>query len=171
MAKTRPFNIITVSEIEKINNMKKSILCSGMDANEVQQLAPSFSAYSVDGGAEIYQEGDTEAFLCLIASGTVNIYKNYRQHNQKLLSTLGDGETVGEMAVIDERPRSASAVAPSKAIFYALTRRNLNELLLNTPTIWGKLIFNISALLCNRLRYTNDMLAKVLPSTPFEQTE
>ncbi|MEI6306822.1 MAG: cyclic nucleotide-binding domain-containing protein, partial [Deltaproteobacteria bacterium] len=109
-----------------------------------------------------YEEGDREAFLCLIVSGSVKVCKSYGMPTEKILITLGPGETVGEVSVIDEMPRSASVVANSDTILYALTRNNLIGMCNASHILWAKLIFNITLSLCNRLRHTNDMLVEAL---------
>lgn len=160
--KKRSFTEIVVSDYEKIAVLSKSHLCNGMGRSEVQTIAPFFHAYQLAAGTDIYEEGDVEAFLCLIVTGDVAVYKEYRRPSEKLLATLGSGETVGEVSMIDGQPRSASVVATSESILYALTRRHLVEMYNSSQVLWSKLIFNISASLCSRLRQTNEMLVEAL---------
>lgn len=162
MKRRREFTEIVVSDYEKISILAKSLLCRGMLRDEVQVLAPFFQTYHIDSGTDIYQEGDTEAFLCLIVSGSVKVCKEYGGPTEKMISKLGAGETIGEMSVIDEKTRSASVIATSESILYAITRRNLVELHGSSQTIWAKLIYNIAVCLCHRLRQTNDMLSNAL---------
>lgn len=159
MKRARQFTEISISAMEKQSTLAKSRLCIGMTPAEVQELAPFVQSYHLDAGTDIYEEGDTEAFLCLIVQGVVNIYKNLGEPGEKTLAILGVGETVGEMAVIDEMPRSASARAAVESTLFAFTRRNLLEFYKSSPRTWAKLIYNIAMLLCQRLRDTNKILA------------
>lgn len=158
----RAFTEVVVSDYEKFKVLAKSHFCTGMNKNEVQLLVPLFHSYHLDPRTDIYEEGDTESFLCLIVSGAVDVYVGFGMPSEKVISTLGPGETVGEMSVIDELPRSASVVANTETILYALTRRSLVELSNSSPGLWAKLIFNIAVSLCHRLRQANDMLADAL---------
>ena len=160
--KKRSFTEIIVSDYDKLNILAKSHLCGGMNRNEVQMIAPYFQSYQLGSGTNIYEEGDTEAFLCLIVSGTVNVCKSYGMPTEQVIISLGSGEIVGEVSVIDEMPRSASVVANAETILYALTRKNLIEMCNVSNILWSKLIFNITLSLCNRLRHTNDMLVEAL---------
>jgi len=162
--KKRAFTEVVVSDYEKLGVLSKSHLCTGMNRNEVQSIAPFFHAYQLAAGTDIYEEGDQEAFLCLVVSGSVNVCKDRGTPSEKIIITLGPGETVGEVSVIDELPRSASVVANSEAILYALTRRSLVDMFTSSHLLWSKLIFNITLSLCSRLRHTNDMLVEALDS-------
>lgn len=160
MRKARQFSEMAVSYNEKASTLKKSRLCVGMSMDEVNSLVPFVTPFHLDAGTDVYQEGDTEAFLCLIVAGKVNVYKNYDTVSQKTLAQLGVGETVGEMAVIDERPRSASAIATEESTLYSLTRRNMMEFSKVQPATWGKLIYNIAVMLCNRIRQANVIISE-----------
>jgi CRP/FNR family cyclic AMP-dependent transcriptional regulator len=160
--KKRAFTEIVVSDFDKLNILAKSHLCNGMNKNEVQMIAPFFHSYQLTSGTDIYEEGDTEAFLCLIVSGTVKVCKGYGMPTEKVIITLGSGETVGEVSVIDEMPRSASVVANADTVLYALTRKNLIEMCNTSSVLWSKLIFNITLSLCSRLRHTNELLVDAL---------
>jgi CRP/FNR family cyclic AMP-dependent transcriptional regulator len=148
------FTEIVVPGHEVLAALSKSTLCRGMDRSEVQLVAPFFQTYVVGEGSKIYDEGDEEAFMCLIASGTIKIMKD----NNRVIQVLGEGETIGEMGIVDELPRSASANAASKAVIYAITRTSLNEIFSKSLPVWSKLFFNISVNLSHRLRQTNEIL-------------
>ena len=64
-------------------------------------------------GEVIFKEGDLELCMYNIASGSVGIYANYGKEDEKLLVELKADEKafLGEMGMIDESPRSATAVA------------------------------------------------------------
>ena len=160
MKKRRKFSEIVVADHDKLATLSKSTLCRGMDKGDVQKLAPFFQCYRVEEDSPIYEEGDVEAFLCLIVSGEINIIKG----EDKVISTLGEGCTVGEMTIIDDLPRSASAVAATEAVVYAITRTSLNEIFSKSLYLWANLIFNISINISLRLRKTSEMLSHYMNS-------
>jgi len=157
MARRHDYSEITVTFFEKMAVLSKSQLCNQMDKKEIELIAPYFNTYKIDSGATIYCEGDEEAFLFLIVSGSVNINKG-----NKHISTLGAGETIGEMTLIDELPRSADAVAATEVVLYAITRGRINELHGKCISTWSKLFMNIAICLSNRLRLTNELLSQYM---------
>ena len=62
-------------------------------------------------GEEIFHQGDHGETFYRIIDGTVGIYVNYSEGEEHKLTELTKGQYVGEMAVIDSYPRSATAVA------------------------------------------------------------
>ena len=159
------FTEIAVTDNDKLTTLAKSSLSRGMDSAEIRDIIKYFHSYQVEKGAIIYAEGDEEAFLFLIVSGTVNVLKA----DNKVISELRAGETVGEMTIIDELPRSANAVAASDVVVYAITRASFNELKTFSLEIWSKLLMNIAVCLSSRLRQTSKLLMKYMPQVEAEE--
>lgn len=139
----------------------------GLDGTELLLMAGYLYPYHGEKGATVFREGDSESFLCLICEGQLQIS---RSDCPNTLSVLGPGSTVGEMALIDGSPRSASALALTEALLYVMTRSNFFRLAEDHPAIWGKFVFKIARLMSNRLRATNQALAEHLtPERPVER--
>ena len=68
----------------------------------------------------IIHEGSTSQDVYLVKSGRVEIVKNSKTGSKQVLATLGPNEIFGEMALIEHRPRSASAVAVMDTECYVL---------------------------------------------------
>ncbi len=86
-------------------------------------------------GQKIFKEGDRGDRAYLIQDGTVEITKN-----GMTLATLGKGELFGEMALVDDQPRMASAVALSDAAVVIISRDTFREKLAKAdPFIRGLL--------------------------------
>ena len=62
-------------------------------------------------GQIIFEEGSYPVSMFLIRSGKVAIYSDYKTEKAKLITVLGGGELLGEMGLIEVRPRSATAIA------------------------------------------------------------
>lgn len=66
-------------------------------------------------GKVIFAEGSTEDCMYDIISGSVNIVADYGKMAEKVLTTLKEGATFGELGMIENLPRSATAVANERA--------------------------------------------------------
>ncbi len=62
-------------------------------------------------GQIIFEEGSYPVSMFLIRSGKVAIYSDYKTEKAKLITVLGKDELLGEMGMIELRPRSATAIA------------------------------------------------------------
>ncbi len=94
-------------------------------------------------GDVIFKEGDPGTEMYVVRSGTIDL-----RIGDKTLDTLGEEETFGEMALIDQRPRSASAVAASDCEIVPVDSKRFLFLVQQTPN-FALLMLKIMA---NRLR-------------------
>ncbi|MDH4247865.1 MAG: cyclic nucleotide-binding domain-containing protein [Deltaproteobacteria bacterium] len=77
-------------------------------------------------GEALFNEGEPGDSMAVILSGTIQVSRNLG-NTKKLLSKLGAGSCIGEMAVLDNQSRSADATALVKTIVYEIDQRTLND--------------------------------------------
>lgn len=81
----------------------------------------------------IFREGDNEDFMYDIWSGKVGIYSEYKTPAQKLLVTLESEDVFGEMGMIEQLPRSATAVALEDTQARVISYENFKEFISEKP--------------------------------------
>jgi len=104
-------------------------------------------------GQVIFREGDTSQEAYRIVRGRVEI-SILADGKPVILAQLGEGDIFGEMAMVDERPRSASAQALEVTECEVLTPENFNDLVLQRPEV----LIPYMASFFERLRTANDRL-------------
>ena len=104
-------------------------------------------------GQVIFREGDTSQEAYRIVRGRVEI-SILADGKPVILAQLGEGDIFGEMAMVDERPRSASAQALEVSECEVLTPENFNDLVLQRPEV----LIPYMASFFERLRTANDRL-------------
>jgi signal transduction histidine kinase len=109
---------------------------------------PRFAA-----GGEIFREGDPGDGVFFVKDGLVEISGLVGSDARRVFSQLGDGEIFGEMAVIEERPRSATATAVKDTDVYFIPREEMLILLQRSPV----LAFNMLQEISHRLREFNQL--------------
>ena len=67
--------------------------------------------YVFQNGDVVFRQGDESHTMFEIISGKISIYADYETPHQKELATFGERQTFGEMGIIEDMPRSATAVA------------------------------------------------------------
>lgn len=134
-------------------------IAQGCDAAEVALLAQHLERRVFEAGEYLFREGDAGDTLYVPARGSISI-KLPRQHGaeSRRLVTLSPGVMFGEMVLVEDRPRSADAVAEEYAVVYGLPRTALDTLRAQHPVLAGKLLLNMSRLLADRLRTTTEEL-------------
>ena len=99
----------------------------------------------------IFKEGGVGDSLYIIISGNVNIIKN-----GQLITLLGNGDCLGEMALLDREPRSADAVAKDETILLKIDQEGFYELLAGNSEIMREIV----KMLAQRLRSMNKEVTK-----------
>jgi len=125
---------------------------------EIEIFARYVEVFRVQAGGSIFQEGGKDASLCLIVEGSVQIVKENTETRKKILSVVTRGKTVGEMALFDGEPRSASAIAAESATIMMLTKDSFDRLISELPGLAAKLLLVLGKLLSQRLRQTSGKL-------------
>ena len=121
-----------------------------------QALAHSLVERKFTAGDIIMNLGDRGTSMFIVAEGHVNIYLPGEASRRISLKDITTGEHLGEIALFDDRPRSASAVATTDATLLELDRDTLSGYLAQRPQGAMTLLRTLAA----RLRATNEMLSQ-----------
>lgn len=106
----------------------------------------------------IIREGERDTRLFVVLRGTVEVIKSYGTKQQRCLGELGEGSFFGELALLDQEPRSATVVAKSDVETLCLAEFNLLEELDRHPPLALELIRTLT----QRLRSVEALLTDTL---------
>ena len=110
----------------------------------------------------IFKEGDAGDRCYIITKGEVRISKFIPHIGEEALAVLKPGDYFGEMALIDNFPRSAHAIVNSDAELLSINKTELDKILIMDRELGYKLLWAFTRTLSKRLRETNDKLASFL---------
>ncbi|MEN6621275.1 MAG: cyclic nucleotide-binding domain-containing protein [Smithella sp.] len=130
--------------------------------NQIFNLSGYFKAYRATKGAEIFCEGQSEHSLGIIISGEIDIIKYGLQQKATVLARLRAGQTFGEMTLLDDEPRSATAMAASDVTYLFLSLDEFIRLSKEKAPLGFALLWKISRQLSQRLRKTSGQLVEHL---------
>jgi signal transduction histidine kinase len=123
-------------------------LFKNLAPGELQILRSITKERKFSAGGEIFREGDPGDGVYFVKGGLVEISGLVNAGTRRVFSQLGDGEIFGEMAVIEDRPRSATATARKETEIYFIPRVEMLALLQRSPA----LAFNMLQEISRRLR-------------------
>lgn len=126
---------MTVHSDEKIEYLSKVPMFSACNQKELRKLAGAVDRVEVPKGEVLMAEGTPGHDFFLIVDGKAKITLR-----DKTLATLGPGEFVGEMALLDQGPRSATAVAQTPMTLLVLTARDFSRILEEVPVVTKKIM-------------------------------
>lgn len=133
-----------------------------LEWQEIEILSNYMQAYRAKRGITLFHEGEIGDYMCLILEGQVNILKEAQDAGEKVVSVVDRGKTLGEMAMVDGEPRSATAVTATDTKLAMLTRHNFNRLIQEKPALAVKILMKVARLLSQRLRRTSGILVDYL---------
>jgi CRP-like cAMP-binding protein len=110
----------------------------------------------------IFFEGDPGNRCYLIIKGAVRISKFIPNIGEEALTVLKAGDYFGEMALIDNFPRSAHAIANTDVELLAIDKTDLDNILAMDHELGYKLLWTFTKTLSKRLRETNEKMAGFL---------
>jgi len=110
----------------------------------------------------IFFEGDPGNRCYVIVKGEVRISKLIPNIGEEALAVLKPGDYFGEMALIDNFPRSAHAIANTDIEVLAINKTDLDKVLIADRELGYKLLWTFTRTLSKRLRETNEKMAGFL---------
>lgn len=121
-------------------------------------------SYPVD--SMIFSESQSGADMFIIQQGEVTISKVVN-NNEVILCVLKKGDMFGEMALLENKPRSASAIAHSDCVLMVVNRSNFNQMVSTQPQLISKLTTTLADRLWSMYRQLDnanlrDPLAKMI---------
>lgn len=132
-------------------------LFSEMDEGELDAIARIVTVSKVKPTQLIFQEGDPGGKFYLILRGKVKVVHYTPSGREQILSFLGKGDFFGEMALLDDHPRSATVVALEETELAQILHTDFMALLEREPGLTLKLLKE----LVRRLRLTSNLLVKI----------
>ena len=102
-------------------------------------------------GEIIFRQKDFAESMFDIVSGKVGIFSNYGTDTETKIAELGEGQTFGEMGLLDHAPRSATVVALEKdTMLTKISEESFMAFFEENPYV----ILDVMQQMCNRLRMT-----------------
>ena len=109
----------------------------------------------------IFMESEPGAGMYVIESGGVDILLDHGSNNPLFLAQLEAGDFFGEMALLGDPERSATARARERSELIGFFHPDLLEIMNLHPIMGAKITMGLSRTLAERLRYTNSQLRKL----------
>ena len=108
----------------------------------------------------IIRMGDPGLGMYIIEKGSVEITEEDKSGHSRTLATLKDGSFFGDLALLDEAPRSASAISLEDSDIIGFFRPDFLDLLYRKPKLGIKVLLALAKVVGERLRRTNELLMK-----------
>lgn len=138
--------------------IKKNYLVYGLTEDQLRSMSKLASTRDVAPGEVLCREGDRADEVFIVAEGRFAV----RVGGGDQLAEIGAGSVVGEMGLIDPRPRSATVEAIDAAKVIAIPTADLRQELVTDGNLGFVVLCNIARLLSERLRNADAKLATLM---------
>ena len=123
------------SQDTKVKALGRAPLFDGLSRKELTQLARVSEDLEVEPGTVLCKEGETGQQFFVIVDGKVKVTRKGRR-----IAVRGDGDFVGEIALLEDIPRTATVTAETPLRLFVLTRKDFRHLLDTSPRVEGKVM-------------------------------
>ena len=144
-----------------IQILRKQPLFTEMSDQDLENVASAFFEKNFTSGAILFYEGQTGEVLYLILKGRVEIVKKGQDFGERVLASLKEGECLGEMSLVDNQPRTASARTACEATCLAMTKKAFYQLVERHPAAAVKLLLAFLRTANDRLRKANESIKQI----------
>lgn len=152
------YNQRAVTPDDKISFLRTTEILGKVPEVHLRDLVTAMTEVEIPAGSTIFYEGDPADAVYIIVSGEVRVEKD-----AVVVAICGKGEWLGELAVLDDAPRSATAIVQTHATLLKITRTDFEESLHKTPEIAS----GISRMLIKKVhKYTSEHVQRIKETAP-----
>ncbi len=159
-------NKLSETEEETRDFLLNLSLFDSFNVDELTLLARHMSYIQLQRGEFLFVEGDKGDFMGFVVNGVLEVLKKSATGENVIIARLAKGSSIGEMALIDKSPRSATVVSRQPTVMITLTSKGFDQLLNQSPGTGVKIIQKIARLLSLNMRRTSSKLADLINVYP-----
>jgi CRP-like cAMP-binding protein len=155
-------NIFTANKTKDTLNILKNIpVFEELKPLELNKLTKILHHREYMQNEIVFREKEPGAGMYIVKSGQIKIILNSLKGEECELARLEKGDFFGEIALIDESPRSATAVALEETELLCFFRADLVNLIDRDPVLSSKILLHLASIVGQRLRQTNKELKRL----------
>ena len=141
--------------------LKQVPIFSDLKPRELIEVEKIVHRRSYKKNETIIHAGDPGLGMYIIIKGSVEIIEEDEKTGKRSLANPSDGSFFGDMALLDEDPRSASAIALVDCEIMGFFRPDFLDLIYRKPKLGIKVLLALAKVIGERLRHTNELLTKI----------
>jgi CRP/FNR family transcriptional regulator, cyclic AMP receptor protein len=140
------------------DQLSKVEIFAGLTSDALELIAKVATQESHGSGTLVFRQGSPGDKLFIILEGSIRISRDVPGMGEEALAILKQGDVFGEMALLDEAPRSADAKVHEACKLLSISRIVFEDLLFLHKDLAYEVLWNVIRTLIRRLRETNDKL-------------
>jgi CRP/FNR family transcriptional regulator, cyclic AMP receptor protein len=139
------------TDAEKVAMLQRIPIFHNLTRNEILEVNTLLHERIYEKNEIVFEEGDPGHGVFIVVSGKLRVDPGHTVLKATVMD-IGPGESVGELALFDEGPRSATVVAVERTVTVALFQAELSTLLTKNKHIGVKVLMEIGRIISRRAR-------------------
>jgi CRP-like cAMP-binding protein len=144
----------------KLKFLKRIPFFEKLRRRDLEEISSIIFERDYQEGEFLFETGQPGAAVFIVASGEIAIEIPTQDGEFTEIASVSKNAFLGELALLDESPRSASARAKTPTKVYALFKSDLDHLLASAPHIVAGIYKALATIVGSRLKATNELLEK-----------
>lgn len=140
---------------------------ASLDVSELSEIVSIMDIQSYEKGEVIFSEGDIGDAWYTIYSGSVAVERKNPFHDISSVADLCASSCFGEMAILDDAPRSATILASESTLLFRFSRSKFERLLDKKSLGAYKLVYGMACILAQRQRRLNNKISELTQEIDF----
>jgi signal transduction histidine kinase len=132
--------------MEKHRMLKDVYFFNGLTQEEIRRIGDVCHEEDFEPGRVIFSEGSRADKFYIILDGTVEVWKDYQAEERDLLAVHAAGHLFGEMALIDDLPRSATVVARDRVRLLSVGREDFHRIIKENSSVALSVMRSVSSM-------------------------
>lgn len=150
--------------VDEILDIVESVpLFQGLDTEEIRTIAQFMPCFGAPSGETLLREGEPGDYLLLLLTGQAQVWKRDGKGQDRKITLVTPGTTLGEMSLIDGQPRFATCITTMPVDFAVLRRDDFSRLLETAPRLCAKFMLLLLQIMTQRLRETSNRMLQLGP--------
>jgi CRP/FNR family cyclic AMP-dependent transcriptional regulator len=150
---------LVITEPDLTKALRYNYIFRGLSRDVIAGIAALADIRGYRGGDIIVRQYERNSDLIIILEGTARI----KSVDEETIAEFGPGSIVGEIALIDDEPRSATVTAVGEVRAAIIPSKQLHAVMDMDPEIGKVIMTNIARVLCRRMRTMNASQASHTP--------
>ena len=131
----------------------------GLSKGQLREFAKIAHSREYEAGEVVFWKGEPGVGMYIIQNGSVSVFVgDDPAQPDYVFATLGDGDFFGELALLDDSPRSASVLADKSTKLIGIFRPDLFSLFERRPKLGILVLTQLAQMVGERLKHTNEAL-------------
>ncbi len=152
---TNPFGKkgeITVSDLDFLSKVPIFDSLTGRQKEKIQSLI-HIRHYTP--GEIVFRQDDPGVGLYIVREGTVAVWHEHPDMTRTQIAELSEGDFFGEIALLNDSPRSATVVAVKPTVLFGFFRSALISLMESDPNMGARVVYRLAQIVAERIRQMN----------------